>query len=124
LKTARDHGNAAVEFLSGDTSGVVLAGNQPTLEVAGEPVGPVGRLLEQGHALARRVFHALVVMDIAKQKVAALLPPDRPLGRPELTAEAGGQFLDRLRRVDDRVNTRIELFDALAGLCETATAAR
>jgi hypothetical protein len=57
-------------------------------------------------------------------KVAAFFPPDRPFGGSELASEAGGQFLDRLRRVNDRVNVRIELLDALAGLREAAAAAR
>src|SRR5262249_3610478 len=93
LKTVRDHGNAAVEFLPGDTSRVVLAGDQPALDIAGEPIGPVGRLLEHGDTLPRRVFHTLVVMDIAEQEVAAFLPPDRPFGGAGLAAETRGPFL-------------------------------
>src|SRR5262249_62229399 len=59
---------------------VVLTGEEPPLQIAREPVRAVGRLEIDGHARARRVFHAPVVVDIGEQEVAALLPPQRPLG--------------------------------------------
>ena len=81
LKAVGDHRDAAVEFLPRDPPGVVLAGDQPALKVAGQPVGPVGRFLEQRHALAGLVFHPLVVVDVAEQQIAAFLPPERSFGR-------------------------------------------
>src|SRR5712691_6433858 len=82
LEAVGDHGETAVKFLPGDPSGVMLAGDQPALEVSGQPIGAVRRLLEYGHALPRRVLHAPVVMNIAEQQVAAFLPPDRSFGGP------------------------------------------
>ena len=80
------------------------------------PLAWLVELLEDGDALPRRVFHAPVVADIAEQQVAALLPPDRPFGGSELAAQAGGQFPDRLRGVDDRVQAWIKPLDPLARL--------
>ena len=95
----------------------MLAGEQPPLQVAGEAVGAVGRLLEHGHArLPRRVLEALVGMDVAEQEIFSLLDPHRPFRRAELAAEAGSDFLDRLRLVEDTVELRIELLDALGAL--------
>ena len=88
-------------------------------------MSPLARLVGSlNRVTPRRVFHTLVVMDIAEQEVAAFLPPDRAFCGSEVAAEAGPQFLDRLRCVDDRVDARIELLDALAGLREAASAAR
>src|SRR5262245_33565706 len=103
----------------------MLGREQPSLQVAGEAVGAVGRLLEQRDALAGRVLHAPVVMDVAEQEIAALLPPHRPFGRPEIAAEAGGEFLDRLRGRDDLVELGRELLDlARLRLRERATRKR
>ena len=46
LKAVGDDGDAAVELLPGDPPGIVLAGDEPALQVAGQPIGAVGRLLE------------------------------------------------------------------------------
>jgi hypothetical protein len=54
--------------------------------------------------------------DIAEQQVAALLPPDRTFGGPELAAEPIGQFLDRLGHRDDLLELRRELIDPLGVL--------
>src|SRR5262245_35820481 len=89
----------------------MLGRKQPPLQVAGEAVGAVGRLLEQRDALAGRVLHAPVVVDIAEQEIAALLPPNRPFSRPEIAAKAGGERLERLRRRDDLVEFGRELLD-------------
>src|SRR5439155_4405146 len=115
--------DAAVKFLPGDAAAVVLAGDEAALQVAREPVGAVGRLLEHAGALPWRVFDAAVVVDVAEQEVAALLPPQRPLGRPEVAAKSGGEFLDRLRLVDDLFERGIELLDALGRLRPRAEAA-
>src|SRR5262245_28014479 len=82
------------------------------MQIAREPVRAVGRLEIDGHALARRVFHAPAVVNIGEQEVAALLPPERPLGGSQRAAEAGCQFLDRLVHGDDLVELRRKLLDA------------
>src|SRR5882724_5980329 len=89
----------------------MLGREQTPLQIAGETVRPVGWLLEHADALAGRVFHAPVAMDVAEQKIAALLPPHRPFGRPEIAAEARGKLLDRLGGRDDLVKLRRELLD-------------
>ncbi len=67
LKTVGDHREAAIELAPRDAPCLVLAGEQATLEVAREPVGPVGRLEDHGHALPRRVLDAPVVVDVVEQ---------------------------------------------------------
>src|SRR5712691_2996449 len=116
LEAVRQHGEAAVELAPGDPPAVVLAREQAALLIAGEPIGAVGRLQVDGHALPGRVFHAPVVVNIGEQEVAALLPPQRSLGRPQRAAEARGQFLDRLASGDDLVERGIELLDLLLRL--------
>jgi hypothetical protein len=98
------------------TRRVVLAGQQPALEVAGEPVGPVGLLLEYRDALAWRVLHPLAGVDVAEQEIAAFLPPQRSLGRPQRAAKAAAHFDDGLIRRKDAIKLRRELLDALGGL--------
>src|ERR1700738_1371015 len=56
LKAVCDDGDAAVELLPGDPTAVVLASDQPALEVAGQSVGPVRGFLEQRHAFAGLVL--------------------------------------------------------------------
>ena len=46
LKAVGDDGEAAVELQPGDAAAVVLAGDEPALQVAGQTVGAVGRLRE------------------------------------------------------------------------------
>ena len=96
--------------------GVVFAGEQPALEVAGQPIGPVRCLLERRHALPRRVFHPPVVVNVAEQQIAALLPPDRSFGGSECAAEAIGELLDGFGRRDDRVQPLLQLLDPLGSL--------
>src|SRR6516165_12157931 len=91
----------------------MLARDDPPLQVAGQPVRLVGVLLEDGDALAGRVFHAFAGMDVAEQEIAALLDPDGSLGRAEWSAEARCDLIDRLGRGDDLLQRRIELLDAL-----------
>src|SRR5882724_3282308 len=99
----------------------MLGREQTPLQIAGETVRPVGWLLEHADALAGGVLHAPVVVDVAEQKIAALLPPHRPFGRPEIAAETGGELLDRLRRCDDLVKLGRELLDLPRWrLCERA----
>src|SRR3954451_10937400 len=89
----------------------MLGREQASLQIAGETVRPVGRLLEHTDALARRVFHPPVVVDVTEQEITTLFPPHRPLGRPEIAAEARGKLLDRLRGRDDLVELGRELLD-------------
>jgi hypothetical protein len=116
LKTVGDHRETAIELAPRDAPRLVLAGEKAALEVAREPIGPVGRLEDHGHALPRRVLDAPVVVDVVEQQVAALLPPQRPLGRPERPAEPLRQVLDRLGRGDDLVQFRSELLDPFGRL--------
>jgi hypothetical protein len=122
LKAVGKHGEAAVEFLPGHTPAVMLAGNEAALEVAREPIGTVRRLLKHGHALARRIFHALVVMDITEQQVPAFFPPERTFGWPQRSAKALGQHLDGLRWGEDLFEFRSELLNARARLGAYPTA--
>src|SRR5207248_7773247 len=55
--------------------------------------------------------HPPVVMDVAEQQVAALLPPQRPLGRALRSAEAIGKMLDPLRSRDDPLQLRRQLLN-------------
>src|SRR5262249_13193109 len=112
LKIVGDHGEAAIKLTPRHPPRLVLAGDDAALLVAGEPVRLIGVLLEHGHALARRVLHPLDGMDVAEQEIAALLDPDRSLGRAERSAEAESDVLDRLGRGDDLFQRRIELLDA------------
>src|SRR5262249_13923411 len=106
LKAVRQNRETAVELAPRHASSVVLTCEEPPLQIAREPVRAVGRLEIDGHAIARRVFHAPIVVDIGEQEVAALLPPERPLGGSQRAAEAGCQFLDRLVHGDDLVELR------------------
>ena len=47
LEAVRDHGQAAVEFEPGHPPTVMFAGEQPPLQVAGQPVGAIGRLEQE-----------------------------------------------------------------------------
>src|SRR5262249_57763261 len=76
------------------------------MQIAREPVRAVGRLEIDGHALARRVFHAPVVVDIGEQEVAALLPPEWPLGGSQRAAGAGCPFPYRFPHGDGFVELR------------------
>ena len=67
LETVREDREAAVELQSCDPPTVVLAGDQPALQVARQPVGAVRRLEEQRHTLAGDVLHPLVVVDVAEE---------------------------------------------------------
>src|SRR5207253_3603225 len=98
----------AVELAARDAPGIVLAGDQSTLEVAREAIGSVARLEIHGHALPGRVFHSPIVVNVGEEEVAALLPPERSLGRPVRAAEARGQLLDRLVRAEALVGAGAE----------------
>ena len=112
LKAVGDDGDAAVRFLAGDAAAVVLAGDESSLQVAGQAVGAIGRFEKQRNAASRLVLHATVVVDVAEQEVAALLPPQRSLGRALSPTEAIGEVLDRLRGRNDLLELRRKLLDA------------
>src|SRR5262249_10589848 len=113
LEAVGDDGEAAVELAARHAAGIGLAGEKPPLQAAGEPVAPIGPFEIDGDALAGRIFQPPAAVAAIERQVAALLPPQRPFGRPEIAAVAGGELLDRLRLVDDRIERRIELLNAL-----------
>ena len=75
LKAVGNDGDASVMLQAGDSPAIVFAGDEAALEVTRQPVSAVGRLADERYALARLVFHAPVVVDVAEQQVAALGPP-------------------------------------------------
>src|SRR5262249_20408395 len=81
------------------------------LEVARQAIGAVGGLLEHAHALAGRVFHSPVVVNVAEEEIAYFLPPDWSFGGAEVAAEARGNLLDRLRGGNDFLQVRCQLLD-------------
>src|SRR6266478_6048512 len=92
------------------------------IERACVPVSPVGRLLEFHRPLTGRVFHSPVAIDVAEQKVGALLPPQRAFSRAVVAADAVGKLTDWLAGADDLVKFRLELFDPFHTLCGCDTA--
>jgi len=94
----------------------MLAGNEPALEVARQPIGAVRRLLVDRHTLARHVLHPAIVVNITEQQVAAFLPPHRAFGWPQRAPEALGQLLDGLGGGDNLVQFRREWLDPLGRL--------
>ena len=86
-------GDFSVGVLAGDAARAVFAGEQASLEVAGESVGVVGGLLEEGYAFVGVPLHAPVVVYVAEQEIAAVAPPEWPFGWAVVAAEAVGQFL-------------------------------
>jgi hypothetical protein len=101
----------------------MLGCKQAALQIAGETVRSVGRLLEHADALARRVLHAPVVVDVREQEIAAFPPPQRTFGRAQIATEARGQFVDWFGSRDDLVESGIELLDLPGRLCQTFPAA-
>src|SRR5918996_1250379 len=95
-----DDRDAAIGIRAGDAAGIVLTGNEAPSAVAGEPVGTVRRLVKEAHPFAWGPLHAPVVVDIAKQQIAALVPPHRALGRAHLTAKTVGEFFELLMRIN------------------------
>src|SRR5262249_54398791 len=96
---------------AGTAPAVGRAGNRPPVQTARGAVPPVHALLEQGRALAGRVLHPPVVVDVAEEQVTAFLPPDRPFGGAESAAISAAQFLYGLGRGKDTAQARIELLD-------------
>jgi hypothetical protein len=107
---------AVVLFADYSASGP-LASDEAPLEVAREPVGPVGRLLQFNRPLTGRVFHASVAVDVAEQKVTALLPPHRTVGRPAVAADTAGELVDWLADANNNIEFWSELLDPLRPLC-------
>jgi hypothetical protein len=68
--------------------------------------------------LARRIFHTAVAIDVAEQQIAALLPPQWPLSRAVVAANAISKLIDRLGGTDDLVEFRRELLDPFRALGE------
>ena len=91
LEAGGHHGDAAVGLGAGDAAAVVLAGNEPALQVAGQAVGAVGWLVVNAGAPARHELDAAVVVDVAEQQVSAVGPPHRPLGRAVVSTVVVGR---------------------------------
>ena len=83
-------------LLASHAAAVVLASQEASLQVPGETVGPVGRLLEQCHAVALGPLHPTVVVDVTEEEVSPFLPPQRSLRRALPAALAVSQFFDTL----------------------------
>ena len=56
------------------------------------------------------------IADVVEQEIMALAPPDRTLGRPDVAAEAVGQFANGLGRGDDPVELRRHPLDPFRAL--------
>src|SRR5205823_11110192 len=85
--------------------------NEPALQVTGQTVRSVGRLLKQRYAGAGLVFHSPIIVDIAEQQIATFLPPQRPLGGSLAPAIAIGEIFDALRGRDNALHFGRELLD-------------
>jgi hypothetical protein len=94
LETCGDHRDGAVVLFTDHATAGAFAGDEAALDVAREPVSPVGRLLEFHRPLTGRVFHAPVAIDVTEQQVTALLPPNRTFGRAVVAADAVGKLID------------------------------
>ena len=116
LEAVGDDGDAAVGLGAGDAARQMLGRDDAALQIAGEAVGLVGLLHRDGDALTRRVFHPPRGIDVVEEQVAAFLPPERPLGRTDIAAEALRQFDDRLSGVQDAGELRRHRLDAASGL--------
>jgi len=112
LVAVGDHRDAAVGIDAHDAPGIAFASEEAALGVASQAVGAFRALFEDRRALARRVFDAAIVADVAEEKIAAFLPPHRSLGRARVTAVAFGEHADGLGGSDDRVEPRIKTLDA------------
>src|SRR3984893_14506772 len=89
----------------------MLAGDQPSLQVAGQTIGSVRRFKEHRHPSPRFVFHSPVVVDVAEQQVATFLPPNRPFGWAERAAETVGEMLDWVGCGNDLVQLGRQFLD-------------
>ena len=78
----------------------MLAGNQPPVDVAGEPIGVVCRLMEDGRTFPRRPLQPLIVADVAEQEVSAFLPPKRSFGHRSTTVTVAQPLNFLIRRYD------------------------
>jgi hypothetical protein len=94
LEARRYHCGGTVGLFTYHPPSGALASDKASLEVASEPVCSVSRFLEFDRPLTGCVFHASIAIDVAEQKVAALLPPQRTLGRPSIAADAIGKSVN------------------------------
>src|SRR5262252_3948130 len=97
----RYHGDTTIRILAGHTPCEVFAGDEPALEVSGEPIGLIGGLLDEGDTGARRPLHAPIISNVTEQKIASFLPPHWAFGRSTRTTKARGEFFDLLTHVDE-----------------------
>ena len=120
-----DDGDAAVRLETRDALRIGLAGDEPALHVARQPVRAVGVLAEHGNALPRRVFDPPCIVDVAEEKIAAVvLPPHRPFGLAAVATIAFGEHADGFRGGDDLVERGIHLIDVRLRGADWANAAQ
>src|SRR5262249_7385522 len=92
----RDGDAPAVGLGARDLAGRVLADDEPSLPVVGEPVRHVARRAERGHAVARGPPAQVIAGHVAEQQELPRRVPQRPLGEEEAAAElleVGAHFL-------------------------------
>jgi hypothetical protein len=75
----------------------------------------VGVLARDGDALARRVFEAAILADLAEQEIATFLPPDRSLG---IATDAEARPSSRIGSVIEMMGVELgrQLLDAFGRL--------
>src|SRR5215470_19986026 len=97
----RHHGDTTIGILAGHTPCEVFAGDEPALEVSGEPISLIGGLLDEGDTRTRRPLHAPIIANVTEQEIASFLPPHGAFGRSTRTTKARGEFFDLLTHVDE-----------------------
>ena len=104
-------GGGAVVFPAADAAAVVFGGDEASLGVAGESVVAVDGFGVHGDAGAGGVAHSAVVVDVAEQEVAAVVPPEGAFGGALGAAETGAVFGDGGVGVNDGVQGGGKFFD-------------
>jgi len=102
-----------------------MAHHEAALPVSGHAVGVGRSLLVDGDTLAWLPFHAPAGVYVAEEQVAAVFPPDWPLGRPARAAEAAGKLLRLLLAADyslHRVSQYLYRHSPSPGLVRTVVA--
>jgi hypothetical protein len=107
----RHHGDTAIWLLAGHTPCEVFAGDEPALEVAGEPIGLVGGLLDQSDTHARRPLQPPIIANVTEQEIAAFLPSHWAFGRSTRATKAAGEFFGLLTHIDETLEPWTVLFN-------------
>jgi hypothetical protein len=118
LEAVHQHRDAAVVFRACNSAGLVLAGDQPALAIAGVAVGIVGGLAVHADSPGRLIpAHDAVVGNVAPEHTSGISEIDRAFA----PAHARGQPLNAGIEQAIAVEARVEALDggvgiALAGL--------